>query len=114
MSEHKSEEVGKKIWDTLLYGKDDDPNPCEFHKESVSIHNDHWGCKIVVLYKDSFYEVVINPLNDLYNSKFGDDKKCECGHPYYRHFDTYDNMRAVGCKYCHCDTFKLGPVDETD
>jgi len=27
---------------------------------------------------------------------------CECGHAYYRHFDTYDNMRAVGCKYCDC------------
>lgn len=30
---------------------------------------------------------------------------CVCGHPYYRHFDTYDNMAAVGCKYCGCFEF---------
>ncbi len=38
-----------------------------------------------------------------YNPKFGDDKVCGCGHPYYRHFDTYDNMSPVGCKYCDCN-----------
>ena len=35
-----------------------------------------------------------------YDANFGDDKLCECDHPYYRHFDTYDNMAPVGCKYC--------------
>lgn len=36
------------------------------------------------------------------------DKICECGHTYYRHFDTYDYMKAVGCKYCGpaCFMFK--------
>lgn len=29
----------------------------------------------------------------------------ECGHAYYRHFDTYEDMRAIGCKYCQCWTF---------
>jgi hypothetical protein len=42
-----------------------------------------------------------------YNPKFGDDKECECGHPYYRHFDTYENMDACGCKYCGCYEFTL-------
>lgn len=42
-----------------------------------------------------------------YNSKFGDDKECECGHPYYRHFDTYEDMEACGCKYCGCYKFTL-------
>jgi hypothetical protein len=37
-----------------------------------------------------------------YDPTFGDDKVCACGHAYYRHFDTYDNMSPVGCKYCHC------------
>lgn len=37
----------------------------------------------------------------LYDPTFGDDILCECGHAYYRHFDTYDNMAPVGCKYCH-------------
>ena len=42
-----------------------------------------------------------------YNKDFGDDKECECGHPYYRHFDTYEDMEACGCKYCGCYNFKL-------
>lgn len=41
-----------------------------------------------------------------YNSKYGDDRVCQCGHKYYRHFDTYEDMRDIGCKYCPCDTFE--------
>lgn len=41
-----------------------------------------------------------------YNKNFGDDKICQCGHAYYRHFDTYDDMYPVGCKYCECFEFK--------
>ena len=44
-----------------------------------------------------------------YNPKFGDDRMCKCGHPYYRHFDTYDDMHACGCKSCDCFEFK--PAD---
>ena len=40
-----------------------------------------------------------------YNPAYGDDRVCQCGHPYYRHFDTYEDMRACGCKYCECFTF---------
>lgn len=40
-----------------------------------------------------------------YNPHYGDDRICKCGHPYYRHFDTYKNMEAVGCKYCTCMVF---------
>jgi hypothetical protein len=40
-----------------------------------------------------------------YNPNYGDDRICECGHPYYRHFDTYENMEPVGCKYCGCYEF---------
>jgi hypothetical protein len=40
-----------------------------------------------------------------YNPKFGDNKICECGHTYYRHFDTYAKMYPCGCKYCKCETF---------
>lgn len=42
-----------------------------------------------------------------YNPLFGDDKICKCGHPYYRHFDTYEDMCVVGCKYCSCFEFRL-------
>ena len=35
------------------------------------------------------------------------DQSCAgCGHPYHRHFDSYENMAPVGCKYCYCQTFK--------
>ena len=45
-----------------------------------------------------------------YNPKYGDDRICICGHPYYRHFDTYDSMLLVGCKYCGCYEFKESTV----
>lgn len=41
-----------------------------------------------------------------YNPDFGDDRTCECGHSYHRHFDSYEDMDAVGCKYCVCRTFQ--------
>lgn len=41
-----------------------------------------------------------------YNPKYGDEKMCQCGHLYYRHFDSYDNNKPVGCKYCDCFRFK--------
>jgi hypothetical protein len=41
-----------------------------------------------------------------YNPKYGDYKVCECGHAYYRHFDSYDNNFPCGCKYCICYEFK--------
>ena len=40
-----------------------------------------------------------------YDPNFGDDALCVCGHPYYRHFDTHEDMAPVGCKYCDCDQF---------
>jgi hypothetical protein len=50
-----------------------------------------------------------------YNPKFGDDKECECGHSYYRHFDSYEKMEPIGCKYCHCFHFKEpGPPEPKD
>jgi hypothetical protein len=55
-------------------------------------------------------EEVISVLNKLkinndYDPNFGDDKVCKCGHTYYRHFDSYEDMRSVGCKYCWCHIF---------
>ena len=41
-----------------------------------------------------------------YNPNYGDDRLCECGHTYYRHFDTWENMENVGCKYCLCYDFQ--------
>jgi hypothetical protein len=44
---------------------------------------------------------------DDYDRSYGDAKICTCGHTYYRHFDTHDNMAPVGCKYCPCGEFTL-------
>lgn len=40
-----------------------------------------------------------------YNPHYGDSRTCQCGHPYHRHFDSYEDYDAVGCKYCQCATF---------
>lgn len=45
------------------------------------------------------------PWSSAYNDEFGDDKVCACGHVYYRHFDSYDDMFPIGCKYCPCGEF---------
>lgn len=42
-----------------------------------------------------------------YDPEFGDRKLCECGDEYYRHFDSYEDMYPIGCKYCQCLKFKL-------
>ena len=58
---------------------------------------------------DPYKETVLEVIGILkeYNPDFGDDKICECGHTYYRHFDSWEGMAPVGCKYCGCDEFKL-------
>ena len=40
-----------------------------------------------------------------YNPNYGDKRMCVCGHTYYRHFDPWNDMQAVGCKYCGCTEF---------
>lgn len=47
-----------------------------------------------------------------YNINYGDLRVCICGHTYYRHFDTYEDMSDAGCKYCACHTFE--GVDHTN
>jgi hypothetical protein len=63
------------------------------------VGNDEWSCEITQLKPASSQPEVV------YDPNFGDDKVCQCGHPYYRHFDTYEDMYPVGCKYCGCDRF---------
>ena len=53
-----------------------------------------------------YIEEIITTTLMKYNPNYGDDRICMCGHPYHRHFDSYENMEACGCKYCFCRTFK--------
>lgn len=50
--------------------------------------------------------------NHEYNPNYGDDRICECGHEYHRHFDSYEDMYACGCKYCNCYEFTEKTNDE--
>lgn len=43
----------------------------------------------------------------VYDKDFGDKTRCRCNHAYFRHFDTYDAMRPVGCKHCRCHEFEV-------
>lgn len=45
-------------------------------------------------------------IEKVYNPKYGDNKVCICGDSYEKHFDSWDEMTACGCKYCECDHFK--------
>lgn len=46
-----------------------------------------------------------------YNPEYGDSRECKCGHSYYRHFDSWEGMEAVGCKYCDCRHFEEALVE---
>lgn len=48
----------------------------------------------------------VEPSPPKWDKSRNQDELCECGHPYYRHFDTYDDMLPVGCKYCECFIFR--------
>lgn len=51
------------------------------------------------------YEIE-HKVNRLWDEKHDQDEKCICGHVYYRHFDSWEDMYPAGCKYCECDTFE--------
>lgn len=57
--------------------------------------------KHLAAYAEEISKRLLFPNAYKYNENFGDDKLCKCGHPYDRHFDSYDNMSPVGCKYCY-------------
>ncbi len=47
------------------------------------------------------------PATEVYDPAYGDDRLCECGHPYHRHFNIHDGCYEIyGCKYCQCYEFK--------
>jgi hypothetical protein len=56
--------------------------------------------------KDIFIGRIQGALDRLWKPEFNQDARCECGHVYHRHFDSYENMEPIGCKYCGCWHFK--------
>lgn len=53
---------------------------------------------------------ILNGLTDeierSWNPNRDQQEKCTCSHSYERHFDSYEDMYPIGCKYCECDTFE--------
>lgn len=75
---------------------------------AISVREDRqkWVCNACA---HCWYEGwLLSPLGPvvLYDPDYGNDRLCVCGHPYYRHFDTYEEMAPAGCKYCRCERFK--------
>lgn len=77
----------------------------------------HYEQEAVLAYKISTEYILRyakNPektdVSTVYSPGYGDDNICTCGHPYYRHFDTYEDMRNIGCKYCPCDSFVFAKI----
>jgi hypothetical protein len=100
--------------DSAVYAKYFDDEHCTsyllFNKETVLEDID----KIVKSYTSNSPYIVIEKTVYIHkwNPNYDQDAICECGHTYYRHFDPYEQMDAVGCKYCQCNTFK--PKDKND
>lgn len=61
-----------------------------------------------------YFTVVRIEYDKKYNPNYGDDRVCKCGHSYYRHFDTYEGMEAVGCKYCECFEFEEATPEQQE
>lgn len=74
----------------------------EIHSEAVIRHGHNVTNKLAELIADEVHAILTERQHRVppYDPFYGDDKPCICGHPYYRHFDTYDDMAPVGCKYC--------------
>jgi hypothetical protein len=55
-------------------------------------------------------ETLENQISRAWHEDHDQNAKCKCGHQYHRHFDGYEDMASVGCKYCECYTFTATAV----
>lgn len=44
-------------------------------------------------------------IDRMWKPRKNQQAECKCSHPYERHFDSYEDMLPVGCKYCECGDF---------
>jgi len=84
-----------------------------YHLLKEEVHSWHTKFYLLEFPDSAFNSVCFEVLPPEYDKNFGDDKICDCGHEYYRHFDSWESMRAVGCKYCGCETF-VPPSEEEE
>jgi hypothetical protein len=76
------------------------------HSELIDANQYQKKMPMADIYECIPVRVTIEEEPAVYDPSFGDDRLCRCGHKYYRHFDTYEEMAPVGCKYCPCRTFE--------
>lgn len=99
----KDDKTGAKLDEVILLD-------CLARNPSALVHqNIGWFYSKFIRESDSKSPYVVKIVVDRefsYNPEYDDHKECECGHDYHRHFDSYENMEAIGCKYCSCFMFK--------
>lgn len=69
------------------------------------IFGDEHEVKLINNLDAPYLEYEFRAIVKKYNPNYGDNRMCVCGHPYYRHFDSYENMEVSCCKYCGCSEF---------
>lgn len=88
----------------------------EMHRLGADERRDLANAMDAVLHNVAQYgavpdDAIPTPSKPPYDRTVGDDTVCRCGHVYYRHFDSYDAMAPVGCKYCDCVDFQRAASD---
>jgi len=88
-----------------------------FEDESILTINQNCISRIAVIENNKVHkrvnatpyitkEVTTVTIERSWNPLYDPDAICICGDTYVRHFDPYNKMEAVGCKYCRCDEFR--------
>jgi len=49
---------------------------------------------------------VVVTVEEAWNPNYDQRALCKCGHEYFRHFDTLEDMFPIGCKFCECERFE--------
>ena len=57
----------------------------------------------IVVWADGQKNMQVSKLG--YDPSVGDDKICNCGHPYHMHFEVYSPSSAIECRHCGCLEF---------
>jgi len=101
------EDVKKAFIDGRLY----EANELEFDTNGFDSAFDAWVDKFLfkkpkTTEEQPYLQSISVVGKQQYNPQYGNHRICICGHPYYRHFDTYEDMYPCGCKYCQCFTFE--------
>lgn len=79
----------------------------EFLEEFLAELCEHVGTVI----EPEFVTKIRNLLSPLaWDPNRDQQQRCVCGHTYERHFDSYEDMAPVGCKYCGSDCEMFRPA----